>query len=229
MLSNKSIIVLGGLGRIGSACVKDILNNKGKVVIVDKIKNNNKNTIIQNNKNLHILNLDILKKNCIDKVINFTNKKFGKIDGFVNAFYPKSKQWGTKFEDLDLKYLKEDIVNQLAIPIIISQKIILFFINQGFGNLINISSIQGVSNPKFDHYKNLNMVSPIEYSAIKSATISYSKYIAKYYKKKNIRINIVSPGGIEDNQTNIIYLVKRFLKNTDDRTYYVPLVPDRKV
>ena len=44
------------------------------------------------------------------------------------------------------------------------------------------------------------MVSPIEYSAIKSGIISVTQYLAKYFKKKNLRINCISPGGIEDSQ-----------------------------
>ena len=46
------------------------------------------------------------------------------------------------------------------------------------------------------------MTSPIEYGAIKSGVISITKYLAKYYAKKNIRVNCVSPGGILDSQTN---------------------------
>ena len=53
---------------------------------------------------------------------------------------------------------------------------------------------------RVDHYNNLNMVSPIEYSAIKSGIISITKYLSKYFRKKNIRVNCVSPGGINDNQ-----------------------------
>ena len=44
------------------------------------------------------------------------------------------------------------------------------------------------------------MNSPIEYTAIKSGTIGISKWLAKYYKNKNIRVNCISPGGILDNQ-----------------------------
>ena len=33
------------------------------------------------------------------------------------------------------------------------------FIDNGNGNLINISSIQGIGAPKFDHYENTNMTS----------------------------------------------------------------------
>ena len=40
---------------------------------------------------------------------------------------------------------------------------------------------------KFEHYKNTNMVSPIEgYSASKAGKISITKYLAKKYLNKNI-------------------------------------------
>ena len=44
------------------------------------------------------------------------------------------------------------------------------------------------------------MSSPIEYSAIKAGIISVTKYLAKYCKKENIRVNCVSPGGISNKQ-----------------------------
>ena len=47
------------------------------------------------------------------------------------------------------------------------------------------------------------MVSPIEYSAIKSGIISITKYLAKYCKKDSIRVNCISPGGIKSDQPNI--------------------------
>ena len=63
-----------------------------------------------------------------------------------------------------------------------------------------ISSIQGVMAPKFHHYSNLNMSSPIEYSAAKAGIISLTRYLAKYIQNKDLRINCISPGGIFDNQ-----------------------------
>ena len=44
------------------------------------------------------------------------------------------------------------------------------------------------------------MISPIEYSAIKSGIISITKYLSKYYKKRSLRVNCISPGGIKDDQ-----------------------------
>ena len=75
-----------------------------------------------------------------------------------------------------------------------------YFMKQGHGNIINISSIQGVLAPKFSHYSGTKMFSGIEYTACKTAIIAITRYMAKYLKNKNIRINCVSPGGILNNQ-----------------------------
>jgi NAD(P)-dependent dehydrogenase (short-subunit alcohol dehydrogenase family) len=87
---------------------------------------------------------------------------------------------------------------------------ILHFLDSGQGNLINISSIQGIQAPKFEHYEGTNLSSPIEYSAIKSGVISITKYLAKLYKKRNIRVNCISPGGILDGQP------ESFLRNYEE-------------
>ena len=59
------------------------------------------------------------------------------------------------------------------------------------------------------------MSSPIEYSAIKAGVISIGKYLAKYLKGKNIRVNIVSPGGIKDNQP--AKFIKRYKKSCNSK------------
>ena len=83
-------------------------------------------------------------------------------------------------------------------------------------SLILFSSIQGIQAPKFDHYRNLKITSPIEYSAIKSGIISISKYLAKYYKNKNIRINSISPGGIKDTSQPKLF-VKRYKESCNSK------------
>ena len=40
----------------------------------------------------------------------------------------------------------------------------------------------------------------IEYSIIKAGIINMTKYLAKFYKGKNIRFNCISIGGINSNQ-----------------------------
>ena len=200
----KTIIVTGGAGRIGSALAADLVKYGHKVLLGDI--NNSKLLKIKkklNSKNLETFQGDFTTKNNIDRFIKFGVKKFKNIHAAVHCSYPTSKKFGARLEDLEETYLKNDLQNQLGGSIIFSQRVMKYFLKQKKGNLILISSIQGIQAPKFNHYKNLNMTSPIEYSAIKSGIISITKYLSKYYKNRNIRINCVSPGGNKDNQPKI--------------------------
>ena len=122
------------------------------------------------------------------------------MDSAIHCAYPRSSGWGAKFEDVQQDDLFNDLGMHLGGAILFSQRIYRAFIQQGYGNLIHLSSIQGISAPKFDHYQGTSMYSPIEYSAIKAGVISLVKWLAKYSANKNIRVNCVSPGGIFDSQ-----------------------------
>ena len=94
----------------------------------------------------------------------------------------------------------------------ISKIIINYFLKQKFGNLILISSIMGINNPKFETYKGTNMSSPIEYSAIKSGIISITKYLAKYYAKNNLKINCISQEALKIvSQINLFKIIKNIV------------------
>jgi NAD(P)-dependent dehydrogenase (short-subunit alcohol dehydrogenase family) len=67
-------------------------------------------------------------------------------------------------------------------------------------SLVNISSVYGVISPKFEIYNNTPMTMPAEYAVIKSSLIHLSKYVTKYVGNSSFRVNLVSPGGIIDNQ-----------------------------
>ena len=212
----KTIIVTGGAGRIGSALAADLIKYGHKVLLGDI--NNSKLLKIKkklNSKNIETFQGDLTTKNNIDRFIKFGVKKFKNIHAAVHCSYPTSKKWGARLEDLEEIHLKNDLQNQLGGSIIFSQRIMKYFLKQKKGNLILISSIQGIQAPKFNHYKNLNMTSPIEYSAIKSGIISITKYLSKYYKNKNIRINCVSPGGIKDNQPKLF--TKRYRQSCNSK------------
>ena len=212
----KTIIVTGGAGRIGSALAADLVKHDHKVLLGDI--NNSKLLKIKkkiNSKNIETFQGDLTTKNNIDRFIKFGVKKFKNIHAAVHCSYPTSKKWGARLEDLEEIHLKNDLQNQLGGSIIFSQRIMKYFLKQKKGNLILISSIQGIQAPKFNHYKNLNMTSPIEYSAIKSGIISITKYLSKYYKNKNIRINCVSPGGIKDNQSKLF--MKRYKETCNSK------------
>ena len=201
MLKSKVVLVTGGVGRIGTAICRSIVENHGRVVISDISEEVGKKLAQELGKETALfLQSDITDSESLDILIESAAGHFGKIDAAVHCAYPHSKQWGTKFEELQMDSLAEDLKLQLGNAIIFSQKILKYFASQGWGNLIHISSIQGVAAPKFEHYAGTQMASPIEYSAIKSGIIAITRWLAKYYANKNIRVNCISPGGILDQQ-----------------------------
>ena len=193
----KTILILGANGRIGFELSKFFLNENCKIIAVDKSFSQFK---YKDPSNLLRIKIDLSKEKNFNLLIKkISNQK--KIDGVVYCLYPKTKSWGTSFEKVNEKHLKENLYFQLGKKILFLKNIYDFFKKKKMkSSIVMLSSIQGIRAPKFEHYKDLNMHSPIEYSASKAGIISITEYLAKYINNKDLRINCISPGGILDNQ-----------------------------
>lgn len=191
-LKDKVIVVTGGSGLIGKEILKKI-KASGAIAINADININDKldeSTIkidITNDQNI---------KNAIDQIV----AKFGKIDGWVNSAYPRTKDWGNKLESIDFGSWRENIDWHLNGYFISSKLVTDQMVEQGHGSLVNLSSIYGMVGPDFTLYENSPMTMPVAYSAIKAGIINLGRYLASYYGKSGIRVNTVSPGGIFDHQ-----------------------------
>jgi len=201
MIKDKVVVITGGAGLIGKEFVKAVIENKGIAIIADineelglkakKDLSKELNTI-----NIDFVKLDITSKNSLNNCIDFLNDKYQRIDALVNNAYPRNKNYGRHFFDVEY----EDFIENLGGYFTTSQQFALYFKKQGYGNIINISSIYGVLAPRFEIYDGTDMTTPVEYAAIKSGLIHLTKYMAKYFKGMNIKVNALSPGGIFDSQ-----------------------------
>lgn len=192
ILNDKIVIVTGGSGLIGKELVADINRKGGKAINADiGIETNLSNGTIQMD-----ITVDSSIQTCIDQIIT----EFGRIDGLVNCAYPRTKDWGTKFEDIDPDSWRKNVDMQLNSYFICCQKVLKVMALQKFGAIVNIASIYGVVGNDFTLYEEYGGTSPAAYSAIKGGLINFTRYLASYYGKKGIRVNCVSPGGIFDHQ-----------------------------
>lgn len=216
MLQNKVIVITGGAGLIGKAFVNAVLEFGGTAIIADvnieqseALRNQVSESRSENQ--IDALALDITSRTSLIECIKYVNDKYGRIDALVNNAYPRNKQYGRHFFDVEYDDFVENVGLNLGGYTLASQCFAKYFEEQGYGNIINIASIYGVIAPKFEVYNETSMTVPVEYAAIKAGLIHLTQYMAKYFKGMNIRVNTISPGGVLDDQSEV------FLKNYRDQ------------
>lgn len=198
-LCNKVIIITGGSGLIGSSIIANLIEN-GAIVF-------NADIIDKKDSPANYIYCNITDKISVENAIRIVLNKYDKIDGWINNAYPRTKDWGSKFEDIKVESWKTNVDLQMNSIFICCQSVLNVMQKQQFGSIVNVSSIYGLVGPDFTVYHGTKMTMPAAYSAIKGGVVNFTRYLASYYGLYNIRINCVSPGGIFDNQP------KKFVKN----------------
>ena len=190
-MNNKIIIVTGGSGLLGVAFLED-LTLKGFTPI-------NFDVSVLTDLSLGRVNCDVTNdesiKDSIDKVVSF----YGRIDGLVNNAYPRTKDWGIHFEEEDLSSWRKNVDLQMNSYVSCCHKVLPYLKENG-GTIVNITSIYGVVANDPTMYEGTGVKPPPAYTAIKGGIINFTKYLASFYGKYNIRANCISPGGIFDHQ-----------------------------
>tara|TARA_B100000965_G_scaffold400956_1_gene423803 strand:- start:411 stop:1220 length:810 start_codon:yes stop_codon:yes gene_type:complete len=199
-LSGKTCYVLGGSGLIGAEICKSFLDFDAQVVCLDKGPPINplgesmmkiKSFIYED---YDCSDLENLEEN-FQKIVSLHDCP----DVFVNVSYPRTKEWGhSSFKDLELNSLKENIEINLVSAIWISRLVAeLMKEKKVEGNIINFGSIYGIVGQNLNIYEGTSMQENSIYSSIKGALVNQTRQMASIYGKHNIRINCISPGGVE--------------------------------
>jgi len=191
-LKDKVIIVTGGSGLLGCEIIKYLLLEGAIPINAD----NNIETDIE----IGNINCDITSETSIEDCVASVIKKYGRIDGLVNNAYPRTADWGNKFEDVSLESWRRNVDMQMNSVFIFCKNILEIMEKQMYGSIVNIASIYGVVGNDFTVYEGYGGTSPAAYSAIKGGIINFTRYLASYFGKHGIRVNCVSPGGIKDQQ-----------------------------
>jgi NAD(P)-dependent dehydrogenase (short-subunit alcohol dehydrogenase family) len=201
-LKNKVIIVTGGAGAIGRCFVKGITERGGIAIAADINLDAAKSLEQDHSGNVEAAYLDITNKDSILTLIADIKQRYGRIDALVNNAYPRNKNYGRKLEDVTYADFCENVNMHLGGYFLVAQQFCLAFKEQGYGNVVNMSSIYGSMAPRFEIYEGTPMTMPVEYAAIKASIEHLTRYFAQYFKGTGIRVNCLSPGGVLAEQSS---------------------------
>lgn len=196
-LKDKVIIITGGGGFLGRHYIEALEEFGARVVNFD-IKSNPR--------------VDITDKRSVESAVGEVIKKYKKIDVLINNAALKTDSFYDDFEKFPLEDWEKVMKVNLTAMFIMAQAVVPFIKKQKSGSIINVSSIYGVVGPDFNIYGKTGRTTPAVYSASKAGVLGFTRYLAAYLGKYNIRVNSITPGGVFNNQP------EEFVKNYSKKT-----------
>ena len=184
----KVAVVTGGSRGIGKAIVEALARKNVKVIAnynqsEEKAKKL-KEELEKENIEIDIFKADVSKREEVKKMIDYTIKKYGKIDILINnAGIDQEKM----FQDITDEDWNNVMKVNLYSVFCTTQEVISYMITQKNGCIINISSIYGINGGSC----------AVAYSATKAGIDGMTKALAKELGPSNIRVNSIAPGYID--------------------------------
>jgi NAD(P)-dependent dehydrogenase (short-subunit alcohol dehydrogenase family) len=212
-LSGKVAVVTGGAGLIGSSLCDGLAAHSATVVLVDIDEDAAAKVANAIDGDIVVKRVDINSEPDVEALFESVVSHFGSVDILVNSAYPRNKNYGEQYENVSLSDWQENILLNLNSYYLTCKKASEIMKQQeSGGSIINLGSIYGAQAPDFNVYSGTEMTSPVEYAAIKGAIINFTRYLASYLGEDGIRANVLSPGGVFNNQDDTF--VEQYEANT---------------
>lgn len=185
-MEQEIVLITGGDGNIAGNIVKRYLENGAKVIATD-IHKEPTNKEFSNNESYEYYQLDVTKIEQIKELYETIKNKYGRITHIISAAGRPMRTEIDGIESVTIEEIDESIKLNLTSHIYIT-KVFLPLLEQDKSNNKNVVLISSINA-----LKSFNL--PV-YSAAKSGIYGFMNSLTKELGKKNIRINVVSPGTV---------------------------------
>ncbi|MBI4436396.1 MAG: SDR family oxidoreductase [Candidatus Omnitrophica bacterium] len=224
-LTGKVAVITGGGGMLGVRHAEAIAEAGGHAVLADLGKERVSSAARSITETFGVeamgISVDITRKKEVERMVRKTVARFRRIDILINnaALTVKgggedSEKYFFPFEKYPLDLWERALKVNLTGMFLCTQAVGKVMARQGRGVVLNIASTAGVVGPDHRIYRNVRSPysgkpfnTPVSYSTTKAGVINFTRYLATYWAHKNIRVNVLSPGGVYDGHD------KTFVKN----------------
>ncbi|KRF54791.1 3-hydroxybutyrate dehydrogenase [Bacillus sp. Soil745] len=187
MVKDKVAIITGSARGIGFEIGKIFAENGAKVVLSDLDQNTvEKAALDLRNNGLEVIGLkaDVTSEEDIIQLINQAKDKYGRIDIFINN---AGLQHVAPIEEFPTEKFELMIKIMLTAPFISIKNVLPIMKEQGFGRIINISSINGL----------IGFANKAAYNSAKHGVIGLTKVAALESASFGITVNALCPGYVD--------------------------------
>jgi NAD(P)-dependent dehydrogenase (short-subunit alcohol dehydrogenase family) len=222
-LKNKTAIVTGALGLLGKKHCEALAEAGANVVVADMDEAASEKFAAILGEQHGGFKVDVTSemslKTARDKILT----RYGSIDILVNNAAindmfenPGMAKELSAFENYPLDAFKKSLDVNVTGVFLASQVFGAVMAGQGSGSIINIASTYGIVGPDQSIYRNecgeqTFYKSPV-YPVTKGAVVNFTRFLAAYWGNKGVRVNTLSPGGVENSQNEF------FIQNYSAKT-----------
>jgi len=192
--TGQTIVITGGTGVLGGELARGLASLGANVAIIGRNMEAGKRVlerIAERAHNARLFACDVLDPDAVRAAAVDIKQHFGRIDALINAAggnNPKATANVTqKFFDLPAEALRWVFELNVMGTILPSQVFSEVMVEQGFGSILNVTSMAGV--------RPLTGVGA--YGAAKAAISNFTQWLAVHLAKEyspNIRVNAIAPG-----------------------------------
>lgn len=192
ILTDKKIVIIGGTTGMGLAAARAFISEGARLVVVGRKQESVREAGQLLGKNATAIGGDAIDPATSVQAIEQCCGLYGGFDGLYHVAGGSGRKMGDgPLHELTLDGWNKTMELNLT-SLMLSNKAAVqqFLKQQSGGTILNMGSVLGYSpSPKY--------FSTHAYAAAKAAIIGFSKSIAAYYAKNNIRVNVIAPALVE--------------------------------
>lgn len=225
-LKNRVALITGGAGTLGKQYGATLAAAGAHVVIGDISLESCQKVAEQishesGNEALGV-ELDVSNHESVKRAFAAVTKKYSHIDVLINNAGVSGKYTAQNvaptFTDYPLSEWEKAFAVNITGMFLCAQEALKHMLVQHNGIIVNISSTYGIVGPDQRIYEkdaetSPGFIKPVSYAVTKSAVLNFTRYLATLYAKDGIRVNTLSPGGVDDGT-----LDDEFKKKYSDKT-----------
>ena len=209
-LTEKVAVVTGALGLLGKEHCRALAEAGARVVATD-VDGKACEAFARELPNAIGLGADITKQASVVALRDAVLARFGRVDVLVNNAAindkfesPAAAAELSKFENYPLDLWQRSLDVNVTGMFLCCQTIGAVMAERKAGSIVNVASTYGIVAPDQSLYVQPDGKQSFYKSAAdpvtKGAVLSFTRFLAAYWGEKNVRVNALSPGGVENGQ-----------------------------